>query len=139
MSYERILAVSRELEHLLGEAGATGQGPQTKINSIEEQLDPAIVKRMRFVAAIRNSAFHDKDFSYNEDLLSRYEQAGRACIQYMEEHLASRQTQGQARPSQSANERENTQATSDDKTIPQRVLRFGLASAALAILAWWGS
>ena len=60
--YEMVIKVSSELETFLEtEFGAVGRGLHEKITSVESQLTPALVKRMRYLATIRNKLIHQKN------------------------------------------------------------------------------
>ena len=64
------LAVTRTkaLEALLEQAlGATGKGLHEKVSSVEPRLAPALVKKLRFVATVRNKIVHDSDYAKIDD------------------------------------------------------------------------
>lgn len=42
--------------------GATGRGLHEKTSSVERRLDPALVKRIRYVATIRNKLLHEESY-----------------------------------------------------------------------------
>jgi hypothetical protein len=57
--YEMVIKTSKELEgFLVSEFGATGKGLHEKISSVQTQLTPQLVKRMRYLATIRNKVVH---------------------------------------------------------------------------------
>lgn len=57
-----LLSISRDFENLLTEIyGAQGQGLHQKVNSVEAQLPPEMVKKLRFVASVRNAVVHKGD------------------------------------------------------------------------------
>lgn len=64
------LAVSRvkALESLLEQAlGATGKGLHEKVSSVQDRLAPALVKKLRFVATVRNKIVHEADYQRIDD------------------------------------------------------------------------
>ena len=57
-----LLSISRDFENLLTEIyAATGQGLHQKVNSVEEKLPPELVKKLRFIASVRNKVVHQGD------------------------------------------------------------------------------
>lgn len=64
------LAVTRTkaLEALLEQAlGATGKGLHEKVTSVQARLPPALVKKLRFVATVRNKIVHEADYQQIDD------------------------------------------------------------------------
>lgn len=63
------LAVTRAkaLESLLEQLGATGKGLHEKVSSLQQKLAPALVKKLRFVATVRNKIVHDSDYTAIDD------------------------------------------------------------------------
>ncbi len=62
-SIEMAVRNARAIETLLVERlGASGKGLHEKLNSVEKQLPPHIVKTARWIATLRNSAVHQHDF-----------------------------------------------------------------------------
>jgi hypothetical protein len=63
------LAISRvkALESLLEQLGATGKGLHEKVTSVEGKLPPALVKKLRFVATIRNKIVHESQYQQIDD------------------------------------------------------------------------
>jgi hypothetical protein len=63
------LAISRvkALESLLEQLGATGKGLHEKVSSVQEKLSPALVKKLRFVATIRNKIVHESQYQRIDD------------------------------------------------------------------------
>jgi len=59
--YELVIKASKDLETFLEvEFGATGRGLHEKISSVEGSLTPALVKRMRYLATVRNKLIHSE-------------------------------------------------------------------------------
>jgi hypothetical protein len=64
------LAITRvkALESLLEQAlGATGKGLHEKITSVQDKLPQALVKKLRFVATVRNKIVHESDYKEIDD------------------------------------------------------------------------
>lgn len=63
------LAITRTkaLEALLESLGATGKGLHEKVSSVQAKLPPPLVKKLRFVATIRNKIVHESDYQKMDD------------------------------------------------------------------------
>lgn len=64
------LAVTRtkQLESLLEQAlGATGKGLHEKVSSVESRLSQPLVKKLRFIATIRNKIVHESNYETIDD------------------------------------------------------------------------
>src|SRR3954462_8234344 len=64
------LAITRvkALESLLEQAlGAAGKGLHEKVTSVQAKLPPALVKKLRFVATMRNKIVHESDYQQIDD------------------------------------------------------------------------
>lgn len=60
---ERVIRASKALEKLLEQQyGAVGRGLHEKASSVEDQLDTATLKSLRWVATMRNKVVHEDDF-----------------------------------------------------------------------------
>ena len=58
--YELVIKKSKHLERLLEEGfGAQGRGLHEKVSSVEGRLPAPLVKRLRFIATVRNKLVHD--------------------------------------------------------------------------------
>jgi hypothetical protein len=56
------IRASRQIEDLLEQRlGATGRGLHEKVTSVEGRLPPPLVKRLRWIASVRNAVVHDHD------------------------------------------------------------------------------
>lgn len=54
------IEASRELEGLLTKHfDAEGKGLHEKVSSVQHKLDPALVKRLRWIATMRNKTVHE--------------------------------------------------------------------------------
>ncbi|WP_163558203.1 hypothetical protein [Halomonas sp. NO4] len=71
-----IIRSSRLAEKILKEdLGATGTGLHELITSISDTLGDPLVKRMRYMAAIRNKAAHEDSFELSEEGFKSYYEA----------------------------------------------------------------
>ena len=64
------LAISRAkaLEALLEQAlGATGKGLHEKVTSVQNRLPQPLVKKLRFIATVRNKIVHESDYKQIDD------------------------------------------------------------------------
>lgn len=63
------LAITRvkALESLLERLGAAGKGLHEKVTSVQGKLPPPLVKRLRFVATLRNKIVHEHDYQQLDD------------------------------------------------------------------------
>jgi len=64
------LAITRvkALESLLEQAlGATGKGLHEKVTSVQDKLPLPLVKKLRFVATVRNKIVHESDYKQIDD------------------------------------------------------------------------
>jgi hypothetical protein len=56
------------LESLLEQAfGATGKGLHEKVTSAQDKLPPALVKKLRFIATVRNKIVHESNYQEIDD------------------------------------------------------------------------
>jgi len=66
--YELAIKRCKKLEALLAEGfAAEGKGLHQKVTSVEGRLPPPLVKRLRFIATIRNKLVHDEDYERIDD------------------------------------------------------------------------
>ena len=63
------LAITRTkaLEALLEGLGATGKGLHEKVTSVQGKLPQPLVKKLRFVATVRNKIVHESDYQKIDD------------------------------------------------------------------------
>ena len=64
------LAITRTkaLEALLEAGlGAAGRGLHEKVTSVQEKLPPPLVRKLRFVATVRNKIVHEADYTALDD------------------------------------------------------------------------
>jgi hypothetical protein len=61
--YELVIKSSKDLEYILElEFGAKGKGLHEKISDVDNQLSTDLIKRMRYLATIRNKLIHERGF-----------------------------------------------------------------------------
>ncbi|GAB5030282.1 Hypothetical protein NocV09_00204140 [Nannochloropsis oceanica] len=82
--YELAIKASKNLEHLLEhEWGAQGKGLHEKISWVQDSSSPLpedLMRRMRFLATIRNKLIHDVEFTKIENrskFIETYERSKR--------------------------------------------------------------
>ena len=67
--YEVVIGRCKKLERLLEEGlGADGRGLHEKVTSVQDRLPPALVKRLRFIATVRNKLVHESAGDKIDDL-----------------------------------------------------------------------
>ena len=65
---ELVVTRTKALEALLEQGlGAAGKGLHEKVTSVQEKLPPALVKKLRFVATLRNKLVHDAGYQQLDD------------------------------------------------------------------------
>ncbi len=65
---ELVITHSKKLEALLEKHfKATGKGLHEKVSSVERRLPEPLVRKLRFVATIRNKIVHDEDYDQIDD------------------------------------------------------------------------
>jgi NAD(P)-dependent dehydrogenase (short-subunit alcohol dehydrogenase family) len=76
--------------------GAHGKGLHEKISSVQNRLPPALVKRMRFLATIRNRLVHERGFTEIPDRAGFLEAFDAAVVE-LNALLGTAQNGGSAR------------------------------------------
>lgn len=65
---EYVITRTKALETLLEQGlGAAGKGLHEKVSSVETRLPPALVKKLRFVATVRNKLVHEAAYQTLDD------------------------------------------------------------------------
>ena len=59
---EQTIKHTKKIETILVKLGATGQGVHTKLDSIEYKIDEPLVKKIRWIATMRNGLMHKDGF-----------------------------------------------------------------------------
>lgn len=77
--YELVITRSKKLEAILeNQFGATGKGLHQKVGSVQAQLPDPLVKRLRYIATLRNKLVHEDDFTRLDDRQGFIQAADRA-------------------------------------------------------------
>jgi hypothetical protein len=79
--------ISRRIETALEAAGATGKGLHEKASSIEGRLPPGLVRKLRFIASVRNKIVHEDEVLPEEDF-SAFAESGRLAMEELERAMA---------------------------------------------------
>jgi hypothetical protein len=65
---ELVITRTKALEALLEQGlGAVGKGLHEKVTSVQDRLPPALVRKLRFVATVRNKLVHDTGYQQLDD------------------------------------------------------------------------
>ncbi|MBX7105553.1 MAG: hypothetical protein K1X57_15830 [Gemmataceae bacterium] len=84
----------KKLEALLETGfGATGRGLHEKVSSVEKKLPPPLVRRLRFIATVRNKLVHEPDHDKFENEYD-YHQACAAAGDELRRMIRPRGTPG---------------------------------------------
>ncbi|MBU8901116.1 MAG: hypothetical protein KOO69_00105 [Victivallales bacterium] len=62
-----IVERSKNLEAMLKKLDAEGRGMHELISSIQEKLELELIKKLRFIATLRNQAIHEAEFDIDSD------------------------------------------------------------------------
>ncbi|MEN5094018.1 hypothetical protein ABE458_25335 [Pseudomonas protegens] len=82
----QILDISTEVESLLLQLGASGRGLHEKLSSVEGMISPPMVKKIRWIASVRNKAVHE---SVVEVDLEGFSKGGAEVVAYLKQRVAS--------------------------------------------------
>ena len=63
-----VIVAAGKLERMLKEAGATAAGIHDSVSEIENKLSPECVKKLRYIASVRNKLAHGESLSEPLDL-----------------------------------------------------------------------
>ena len=64
---EDVIDRTKHLESLLTSLGGIGRGLHERISSIESLLDEALLRRLRFIASVRNKLMHEHGYTFDDD------------------------------------------------------------------------
>lgn len=64
---ELAVTKAKTLEALLEAIGATGKGLHEKVTSVQSRLPPPLVKKLRFIATVRNKIVHEANYQQIDD------------------------------------------------------------------------
>lgn len=131
----KILDYSTQIESLLESLGASGRGMHEKLDSIESRIEPFMVKKIRWIATIRNKAVHEANF--NTDLDGFIESANNV-IGYLQGLLTEHEKQRDS----DSNKQNNTNKQKDNKSWKDmsgwekagEVAKVGVAVATVAAI-----
>ena len=66
--YELAISKCKKLEKMLENGlGASGKGLHEKVSSVQDRLPPPLVKRLRYIASVRNNLIHQSDSNRLDD------------------------------------------------------------------------
>ena len=66
--YELVISKCKKLEKMLEDGlGASGKGLHEKVSSVQDRLPPPLVKRLRYIASVRNNLIHQSDSNRLDD------------------------------------------------------------------------
>lgn len=123
-----ILDYSTQIESLLVDLGAIGRGMHEKLDSIESIISPSMVRKIRWLATIRNKAVHEANFC--TDLDNFVENANNA-INFLQNLLTEQKQQQEQKESNNTNSqsRKNNNKNWKDKSAWEKagdVAKVGL-------------
>jgi hypothetical protein len=63
MNKWKVIEYNKKIEKaLVNNYGAQGKGLHSKLTSVEDKLAPDLVKKIRFIASVRNKLVHDANY-----------------------------------------------------------------------------
>lgn len=66
--YELVITSCKRLEAILEKGfGASGRGLHEKVTSVQAELPEPLVRKLRFIATVRNKLVHDQDYQRLDD------------------------------------------------------------------------
>jgi alpha-galactosidase len=107
-----ILDYSTQIESLLVELGAIGRGMHEKLDSIESIISPSMVRKIRWLATIRNKAVHEANFC--TDLDNFVENANNA-INFLQNLLTEQKQQQEQEQEQKQEQKESNNTNSQSR------------------------
>ena len=66
MPYETVIKSSKRIERLLSGLGATGKGLHEKATSVEDLISDTLVRKIRYLASVRNKLIHEDGYELTE-------------------------------------------------------------------------
>lgn len=77
--YELVISKCKKLEKMLADGlGASGKGLHEKVSSVQDRLPPPLIKRLRYIASVRNDLVHESDSNRLDDVTSYKEACSKA-------------------------------------------------------------
>jgi len=89
---EEVVLLTREIESLLDQLGANGRGMHEKISSIEHKFDRETVRKMRWIATLRNKTMHEHGFKI--DAMSDFKSAAASLIKQLKKMVKPKKKEG---------------------------------------------
>jgi len=89
---EDVIKLTRKIEFLLDKAGASGRGLHEKVSSIKSDLDKSTIKKLRWIATMRNKIVHEHNFSI--DNMDRFKESCSIVIDKLESLIKSKKKDG---------------------------------------------
>ena len=88
--YKKVIEQSKKIETLLEEnLGASGRGLHEKTSSVESSLSADIVKKIRFIASVRNKLMHEDGYDAHKDIDGFMNQC-QSVIKYLKNNIAKK-------------------------------------------------
>lgn len=85
MSYEYVIKASKKLEAFLSSKGAEGKGLHEKLTSIESNLNENLVKKIRYLATVRNKLIHEDGYELTQEEFANFQEVNISVGQLFEE------------------------------------------------------
>ncbi len=79
---DKVLSYTRKIEFLLSKFGAKGRGIHTKLDSIKHQFEEPMLKKIRWIATLRNNLMHTDGFKIDD--FDRFDEVCIDVISYLE-------------------------------------------------------
>lgn len=89
--------ISRKLENILGQLGASGKGLHEKATSVQHLLPPKLLSKLRYVASVRNKLSHD-DVVLADAEFNQFVTSARATLEELGQVPTQPQPPAAARP-----------------------------------------
>lgn len=119
--------IARQLETTLEAFGARGKGLHEKTSSVEGKLPEALVKKLRFIASVRNKIVHEDDLMPDDDF-SAFAESGQQAMEDLKDAIAKCKS-GDLRPKSKARKKASPRPapTSTDGLMARtgRAIRLG--------------
>ena len=120
----KILDYTTQIESLLTKLGATGRGMHEKLDSIESKIELSMVKKIRWIATLRNKAVHEENF--NTDI-NNFIEGANDVIDYLQALLIKQQAKNTNSTSGS-----DSNKSWKDKSSWEKAATIGVGVAAIA-------
>lgn len=95
------VSASKQLETELSRSfGAEGKGLHEKISNVSHELPAALIKKLRYIASVRNKAVHEADYHIAD--IEQFKQDCQLCIATLDELVKRKQAAEQKRADKAA-------------------------------------